>query len=157
MQGTDVLINCAYVAGSTKYGSRHKLFSGSRKLQRAVMHVCVCTLACAYIYVTHLETDILALLLAKHMCTLDLVQISPCPGVSFVVNLNNNKYHCQILLQSLAASWAALCRTSFVPVPSSLCSREAFRTHSTSQAGAWMTHLLCLLTDQISLHCLRNP
>lgn len=141
----------------TNTGPRHKLFSGSRKLQWAVMHVCVCALLCAYLYVTLLENGILTLLLAWHMRMLDLLQISPSPGVLFAVNLNNNKHACQILLWSLAASWAALCRTSFVPVTSFLCSREAFTTRSTSRAGARRIHLLCLLTDQISPHRSRNP
>lgn len=141
---------------ASNMGPRHKLLSDSRKQHRVVFHGCACLdiLVYACLYIKHLENGIPTLFLAKHMCTLDLLQISSLPGISFVVN---NNHACQILLSSLAASWAAFCRTSFVPVTSFLCSREAFTTCSTTRAGARRIYLLCLLTDQTSLQWLRNP
>lgn len=94
------------------------------------------------------------LLLAQYVCILELLQIFPAPGGSFVVNINNNKHACQIFLWSLAASWSGLCRTSFVPVTNFLCSREAFTTHSTSRAAARRIHLLCMFTGQTALRSL---
>lgn len=159
MHSTDDLINSAYVTGSTKYRAKRQAvfwLLGTAVSSYACVCVCVCSCVCIPIHYTFGKWHSYPAPSTAHAHT-GSAPDSPLPGVSFVVNLNNNKHACQVLLWSLASFWAALCRTSFVPVTSFLCSREAFTTRSTSRAGARRIHLLCLLTDQVSLHRSRNP
>lgn len=77
---------------TSNMGPRHKLLSDPRKQHWVVFHGCTCLdiLVCACPRIKRFKNGILTVFLAKHMCTLDLLQISSLSGISFVVNLTTN-------------------------------------------------------------------